>query len=40
MKKSFLFLFFTLLMGMNINGYATWHGVKKDTNRTWDVVRS
>ncbi len=31
MKKSFLFLMFTLLMGMSINGCATWHGVKKDT---------
>lgn len=40
MRKSFLFLMFMLFVGISMNGCATWHGVKKDANRTWDVVTS
>lgn len=38
MKKSLLFLIVTLFVGMSMNGCATWQGVKKDADRTWDVV--
>jgi predicted small secreted protein len=38
MKKSLIFLIATLCIGMSMNGCATWHGVKKDASRTWDVA--
>ena len=38
LKKSLLFVVFTFIMGISMSGCATWHGVKKDTSRTWDVV--
>jgi len=38
MKKTLLFLIATLLIGMSMNGCSTWHGVKKDASKTWDVV--
>ena len=38
MKKSLLFMMITLFAGIAMSGCATWHGVKKDTSRTWDVV--
>ncbi len=40
MKKTLLFLLFISLVGISMSGCATWHGVKKDTSRTWDVVTS
>lgn len=40
MKKSLLFLMVTLLMGIFMNGCATWHGAKKDTTQVWNVVTS
>lgn len=38
MKKTLLFLIATLFIGISMNGCATWHGVKKDADRTWDVI--
>lgn len=38
MKKSLFFMILILFVGMSLNGCSTWHGVKKDANRTWDVV--
>jgi len=38
LKRPLLFLIFTLFMGISMSGCATWHGLKKDTSRTWDVV--
>jgi predicted small secreted protein len=38
MKKILLLVVLLLFAGMSLNGCSTWHGVKKDANRTWDVV--
>ena len=38
LKKSLLFLMFALFVGTSMSGCATWHGIKKDTSRTWDIV--
>ena len=40
LKKSLLFLMFTLFIGIGMSGCATWHGAKKDTSKVWDVVTS
>jgi len=38
-KRSLLFALF-LLLGISINGCATWHGIKKDTKKIIHVVES
>lgn len=38
MKKPLLFLIAALFIGMSMSGCATWHGVKRDASKTWDVV--
>jgi len=38
MKKILLLLLFTFIIGISINGCATWQGVKKDSKRTWHVI--
>ncbi len=40
LKRSLIFMMLTLFTVMSMSGCATWHGVKKDTSRTWDVVTS
>jgi len=40
LKRSLLFVIVTVFIGVSMSGCATWHGVKKDTSRTWDVVTS
>ena len=38
MKKSLIFVVLILFVSISLNGCSTWHGVKKDASRTWDVV--
>jgi len=40
LKKSLLLVIFTLIMGISMSGCSTWHGLKKDTGKVWDVATS
>jgi predicted small secreted protein len=38
MKKNLFIFIFIAALGFLFSGCATWHGLKKDASRTWDVA--
>ena len=38
MKKTLLIITLLTAFGSLFGGCATWHGLKKDASRTWDVA--